>query len=107
MGLNPWDFLMSEEGSPGSSYKITLNEILGRGSGTGSGVYGPTASKLGIGTGALDMVAHNFRQNWVEATIQSTLLGVGFNVAKKLTRKPRGMANKMLRQLGVGDTVRL
>ena len=87
--------------------KITLKELLGMGTHGGSGVYGPTAAGAGIGTGALDVIQHNFRNNWLEATIQSTLTGVGFMAAKKLTRKPRSMANKMLKQLGVGTMVRI
>ena len=86
---------------------ITLKELLGMGTQGGSGVYAPTAAGAGIGTGALDVIQYNFKNNWLEATIQSTATGVGFMVAKKLTRKPRFMANKMLKQLGVGTMVRI
>ena len=80
--------------------------MLGMGSHGGAGLSDTYKTLVGGGS-ALDMIAYNFRENWIEATIQSTLLGVGFGVAKKLTRKPRGMANKMLKQLGMGDVVRL
>ena len=104
VGLNPWEFLT--ESSGGGSTKVTLKEMLGMGSHGGGGISDSWSAVVG-GTGAFDMIAYNFRDNWIEATIQSTLLGVGFGVAKKLTRKPRGMANKMLKQLGMGDVVRL
>ena len=83
--------------------------MLGMGNYGGGGVYPPTASSLGLPAGAqaFDMIRHNFSQNWIEAAVQSTVVGIGFTVAKKLTKSPRRMANKMLKQLGVGDVVRL
>ena len=78
---------------------------MGAGS-QGSGVSANYASAIGGGS-ALDMIAYNFKENWLEATISSTMTGIGFMAAKKLTRRPRSMANKMLKQLGVGTMVRL
>lgn len=104
MGLNPWQFLT--ESSGGHSANITLKELLGMGSHGGAGTSAAYQTLVG-GDSALDMIAYNFKQNWLEATIQSTLTGIGFMAAKKLTRRPRSMANKMLKQLGVGTMVRI
>jgi len=104
VGLNPWEFLTSESG--GHSKKVTLKELLGMGSHGGGGLSTGYQAVVG-GSSALDMIAYNFKDNWLEATISSTLTGVGFMAAKKLTRKPRSMANKMLKQLGVGTMVRI
>ena len=106
VGLNPWEFLTDQTGGGGTA-NITLKELLGMGAGDyGSGVSASSGARYG-GQGALDVIAYNFKNNWLEATIQSTLTGVGFMAAKKLTRRPRSMANKMLKQLGVGTMVRI
>jgi len=75
----------------------------------GGGIYPVTGAGLGLPAGAqaFDMIRYNFSQNWIEAAVQSTVVGIGFTVAKKLTKSPRRMANKMLKQLGVADVVRL
>lgn len=104
LGLNPWEFLTEDSG--GHSRNITLKELLGMGTHGGAGLSSTYQGVVG-GDSALDMIAYNFKENWLEATIQSTLTGVGFTVAKRLTRKPRAQANKMLKQLGVGTMVKI
>ena len=61
-GYNPIEFLTST--GTASSMKINLKEILGMGSQGGSGVYGPTATAHGIGTGVVDVMGHNFKKNF-------------------------------------------
>ncbi len=104
VGLNPWEFLTESTG--GHSKNITLKELLGMGTHGGGGISTTYQGVVGGGS-ALDMIAYNFKENWLEAAIQSTLTGIGFTAAKKLTRRPRSMANKMLKQLGVGTMVRI
>ena len=42
----------------------------------------------------------------IEPAVKTAIVGVGFNVGKKLTRKPRAMLNRQLRAFGLGDFVR-
>lgn len=104
MELNPVEFITGSSG--GGSKQITLRELFGMGGGAGAGV---TSTYKGIfgGESAMDAIAYNFKQNWLEAAIQSTLTGIGFTAAKKLTKSPRRMANKAIRQLGLGSMVRV
>ena len=106
-GLNPIEFVT--ESSGGSTNNITLKELMGMGASGGYGVYGPTAAGRGLSSNAtaLDIVGANFKDNWLEAAIASTATGIGFTLAKKLTKSPRRMGNKLLKQLGVGGMVRL
>ena len=103
--LNPIEFV-TETGSGGGSRNLTLRELLGMGANAGSGVSSNYASVFG-GEGAMDVLAYNFKKNWLEASIQSTLTGIGFTAAKKLTKSPRRMANKAIKQLGLGSMVRV
>tara|TARA_R100000808_G_scaffold854_1_gene4073 strand:+ start:1352 stop:1783 length:432 start_codon:yes stop_codon:yes gene_type:complete len=106
-GLNPIEFLTGSSG--GSTNNITLRELLGMGSAGGYGVYGPTAQGRGLSSNAtaMDIIGANFKDNWLDAAIMSTGAGIGFTLAKKLTKSPRRMANKAIKQLGLGSMVRV
>jgi len=100
LGLSIPDFLMEQSG--GHSYRITLRELLGMGSHGGSGISSTAAMQT-----IPEVIGHNFKNNWLEAALSSTLTGIGFTAAKKLTKSPRRMANKAIKQLGLGSMVRV
>lgn len=86
---------------------MTLKELLGMGAYAGAGVYPATGKSTIGGEGALDVISYNFKKNWLEAAVASTATGIGFTLAKKLTKSPRRMANKAIKQLGLGSMVRV
>ena len=102
--LNPVEFVLSPSG--GGSTAITLTEVFGMGSQGGGGISEAWGSRYG-GRSAMDAIAYNFKENWLQAAISSTLTGIGFTAAKKLTKSPRRMANKAIKQLGLGSMVRV
>ena len=92
---------------------ITLPELLGAGPGGVGGNFGAYAADLpgavarnltGKASGATAMDAMGAM---IEPAIKSALVGVGFKFGKKLTRKPRSMINRQLRNFGLGDMLRV
>jgi hypothetical protein len=77
---------------------ISLKELImwPAGATEGSGV---TASRL-------EVIQNNVSGEWFNATIQSTLIGVGGRVLRKVARKPIRMGNKLLKQVGLRSMVR-
>ena len=77
---------------------ISLKELImwPAGATEGSGV---TASRL-------EVIQNNVSGEWFNATIQSTLIGVGGRVLRKVARKPIAMGNKLLKQAGLRQMVR-
>ena len=77
---------------------ISLKELImwAPGATEGSGV---TASRL-------EVIQNNVSGEWFNATIQSTLIGVGGRVLRKVARKPIRMGNKLLKQVGLRSMVR-
>lgn len=114
---NPIEFVTGVYNHPkhGATYNpggdgghvITLPELIGlrKGGHTGSfgGNYGTYAS------GFTDAVAKNLGgiQGLIMPAVQSAGITIGFKLANRLTRRPRSMGNKMLKQLGVGGMVRI
>jgi len=43
----------------------------------------------------------------MEAAVQSAFVNVGFRIGSKVLKRPRAQLNKGLRQLGLGDMVRV
>ena len=83
---------------------ITLPELLGAGPGGFGGNYGDNAE------GFLDQVTQNVggMQGLFMAGLKSAGVGVGFTVAKKLTRKVRSMVNRqILKPLQLSSMVRV
>jgi len=103
LGVTPLEFFMSDSTVAQPSGSIVLKELLGGGSG---GVRASTASTLGIGQNALAMIQHNFKQNWIDASIKSIGLTAGAAIGMKLTKKPRAFLNRTIRNFGLGDLVR-
>ena len=76
------------------------------GSQGGGGISEAWGSRY-CGRSAIEAIAYKFKENWLQAAISSTLTGIGFTAAKKLTKSPRRMANKAIKQLGLGSMVRV
>ena len=67
---------------------------------TGQGYY--TTQTTG---GVLDAVQQNFMNNMGNIIVGTAMSTAGFRIAKKVLRKPINMANRSLRQFGLGSTV--
>ena len=95
-------FTSDDKGSGGSSFRITLPELIdGLRGGTG-GVYGPTASKYGIDQTPQAVLMHNLRKNWVPLTVSVIAIPAIAKVATKVLRKPMILpANRMLKATGL------
>ena len=79
--------------TPGNA-SVTIPELLGVGS-----------ANLG---GGIDTIVENFKANWVNATVQTIGVKVGFTIAKKITSKQRSfMNNKILKPLQLESMVRV
>ena len=79
---------------------ISLKElIMWPFSATGDG-QANTASRL-------EVIQNNVSGEWFNATIQSTLIGVGGRVLRKVASKPIRMGNKLLKQAGLRSMVRV
>jgi hypothetical protein len=94
------EFFTSTHG--GHSYELTARELLNFAMGGTGGIYGPTAAGSGIDATPQAVMLHNIKQNWPMMVGTAILVPVGFNVAKKLLRKPVILpANRMLKSVGL------
>ena len=57
--------------------------------------------------GVLDAVQQNFMNNMGNIIIGTAMSTAGFRVAKRVLRKPINMANRQLRQMGMGSTLQI
>ena len=64
-----------------------------------------TGTTYGSTGGVLDAVQANFMNNMGNIIVGTAMSTAGFRIAKKVLRKPINMANKSLRQFGLGATV--
>ena len=87
---------------------ISLKELLTGTMSTSTfhrtGVKGGTYT-TGTSTAVLATVQDNFTRNLPNIIVGTALSTAGFRIAKKVLRKPISMANKSLRQMGLGSTV--
>jgi len=99
---------------PSSTGAISLKEILTGSMNTATQVYTasgvagkPGTYKAGIGQigGVLDQVQENFMNNMGTIIIGTVASTAGFRIAKKVLAKPMRMANRQLRNAGLGGTV--
>jgi hypothetical protein len=98
---------------PSSAGAISLKEILTGTMNTAttatvtSSVTGKPSYKTVYGTtgGVLDQVQENFMNNMGNIIIGTVASTAGFRIAKKVLRKPINMANRQLRNAGLGSTV--
>jgi len=109
---NPFEFVtgITEQGyNPGSDggQRIRVPELL-TGFRGGSYADSPTqAVKRNIAGGKDDPTIGELAMGFAMPVLQSTLIGVGFKVAKKATASPRRMLNRQLRNFGLGDIIRV
>jgi hypothetical protein len=103
-----WDFLTA--GTPvnpdtktrsDGTYTLTLKEIINWTGGSEN--VNPALGDMG----PAEVVWVNLKENWMEAAIQSAFVNVGFRLGSKMLKRPRAQLNKGLRQLGMGDMVRV
>jgi len=88
---------------------ISLKELLTNSMSTsrayqtsaGSGIF----TQVGQTGGVLDAVQQNFMNNMGNIIIGTAMSTAGFRVAKRVLRKPINMANRSLRQFGMGSTI--
>jgi len=73
--------------------RIAISELLG---------FGGESAEANIG-----YVWDNVKDNWAPVLLKTVITTGAFKVGKKLFRKPRAQANKLLRMGGVGDIVRV
>jgi hypothetical protein len=66
--------------------------------------YNPSGSAA---TTMPEQLMKNVRANWLEGVVKSVGIGIGFKFGKKLLKKPRAAANRTLKQIGLGDTLRV
>lgn len=106
LNVDPIEFFTSKGGGASGSLSITGRELIDGLMGGSGGVYGPTASNLGVAANPLGIIQHNAMANGAGALFQSVGLAVGGTVGKRVTRKPRAFLNKQLRNFGLGDMIR-
>ena len=98
---------------PSSAGAITLKELL-----TGSmnvmqsqtywtGKQYASRTVMGQTGGVLEAVSDNFMNNIGNIVVGTALTTAGFKIAKKVLRKPISMANRQLRQFGLGSTIQI
>jgi len=103
---NPIEFVFSQTGGA-SSLKVTLRELIDSAMGGTGGVYGPTATSLGVSQNAFAITQRNIMQNWQETAIKSVIMGVVWRLGRKFTTTPRRKANKLLKDVGLGEILKV
>ena len=95
------EFFTSKDGG-GSSFVVTLPELIdGIRGGTG-GVYGPTAATYGIDQTPQAVMMRNLKKNAVPLAISIIAIPAIAKVATKVLRKPMILpANRMLKASGL------
>ena len=122
---NPLQFLLGDLNSTAGSGNalaiamgphhtgFSLKELLTNSMSTGTtsqsyaaaGQKPHTTTTVSYSGGVLDTVQQNFMNNMGNIVIGTAMSTAGFRIAKKVLRKPINMANRSLRQFGLGSTV--
>jgi hypothetical protein len=122
---NPLEFLLgdlnAQAGSgaigqlmgPSPTGAITLKELLTNSMNvmqsstqwTGKGYA--TVTRVGQTGGVIEAVSQNFMDNIGNIVVGTAMSTAGFRIAKKVLRKPISMANRQLRQFGLGSTIQI
>lgn len=102
---------------PTHSSQISLRELLtGTMAGqTQTGTWNPakqsyqytTSNTLNPTNQNFAVLAHNFSDNIGNIVVGTALTAAGFKVARKVLRKPINMANRQLRNFGLGSTIQI
>ena len=95
------DFFTNKTGG-GSSFVITLPELIDGLRGGKGGVYGPSAAAYGIDQTPQAVMMRNLKKNAVPLAISIVAIPAIAKVATKLLRKPMILpANRMLKATGL------
>ena len=93
----------------GSAYGnvVTLSELIegiipGGKDGTESG-----HKTLGAANSVFGAMGDRLMRSAPRAVLSTAISGIGFKVARDLTKKPRRMLNKTIRQIGLGNIVKV
>jgi len=101
-----WGFFSNTQTiTPGKSNStiVTLAEVFK----PTAGVFGPSATKLGIAQNLGGVVGLNFRRNWMMGAAGMILIPISFRVGKALARPAISKTNQLLNKAGVGSTIKL
>jgi hypothetical protein len=94
----------TEKSGSGGSFHLNIREVIDGLTGGGAGIYGPTASKVGVDATVGGVVVHNLKKNWMPLLAQMIGIPLGFKVAKKFLRRPvLNPANRLLRSAGISE----
>jgi hypothetical protein len=93
-------------GGTQNSWGISLAELLNSAMGGMGGVDQRDISSF-QGKNAFGMVAQNVKMNIVPMAIQTVGVGIGFRVLRKISAKPRRLANKGLKTIGLEKDVKV
>ena len=104
---NAWDFLTAGTSlNPNTKWigqgesVISLKELIKWPPGATSNPSAVTASRS-------DVIMSNLDGNVLNAVIQSTLIGVGGKLIRKIAKKPLRMGNQLLKTAGLRDMIRM
>lgn len=108
---NPIEFLtgrVNGQYNPGrdGSQVITLPELLGAGPGGFGGTYAGTAGKYDNFQNSV-MTNVGGLPGLATTALKTAGVSIGFRLVSKLTRRPRSMINRQLKNFGMGDIVRV
>lgn len=115
--VDPVTFLLGDStqatslGHAHGGRQVSLKEIITRFNmghhGTGSGTsYGGGSAAGGLMTEA-ELVKANIMNNWIDSTIKGVVLGASWRIGRKLTATPRRKANKLFKDIGLGQVLRV
>lgn len=105
LGVGPIQFFTDTTGGSGT-WELTGRELINSLMGGTGGVYGPSATAMGVEANALGVIKHNAMENAGGALFQSIALTAGGVIGKRVTRKPRNFLNRQLKNFGLGDMIR-
>lgn len=80
-------------GAYGAGNKVTLNEFWG----TGSSASDPVSTQ----------VMNNLRANWGTMAVQMVAIPFAFRIGKRLAAPAINTTNRMLRNAGIGNTIKV
>lgn len=107
--VNPWTFVAGDYNAPSwgmssGTQKIGLAELFQSAQGATTSKWGQQTS---AGTPTMDVIAKNFKENWMAGIAGMVLIPIGFKFAKQLARPATSRANRLLNKSGIGSTVKL
>jgi len=98
---------MTDQKGGGSSYTLTVREIADYFlAGGNAGIYGPSATRVGIEATPQGVMMYNIKKNWPNMLMAGVGIPVAFTLGKKLLGKSiLRPARKMIKATGLDVTV--